>query len=201
LSDVVVTPIQELFEIARTLKNAASAGEAADVEGPLQAIKKSATEIGRSFSGSWLGYHSRVYYANFAPPPPRANFSQEWGLQDLTYSDLGSKGDWRQYDPVEVKSRIRQAAGSADLTAAKEASQTAAEAFASAKLEILSIIENVLAGDSDSFLQRLKDDLEKVDVLSGFEIAQVWSPKGQFMTRDTLAPRDNGLKFHRTPRS
>jgi predicted nucleotide-binding protein len=182
-----MTPIEELFEISQTLKNAAAAGVAADIVAPLQAIKKSATEVGRSFSGSWLGYHSRVYYANFEPPPPGANFSQEWGLKDLSYSDMGSRGEWRQFDPVDVKSRIRKMSGSADLAAANAASRKAAEIFASAKLEILSIFENALDAVADAFLQRLRDDIEKLDVLSGSEIAQVWAPKGQIMTRDTLA--------------
>jgi predicted nucleotide-binding protein len=180
-------PTKELFEIAGTLKNLAAAGDAADIVEPLQAIKRSATEVGRSFSGSWLGYHARVYYANFVPPPAGANFSQEWGIQDRTYSDLGSKGDWRQYDPLDVKSRIRKAAGDVDWTAAKAASKQAAEGFVSAKLEILSILENAMSGNTDNFLERLKDDLEKIDVLSGSEIARIWSPKGQIMTRDTLA--------------
>jgi predicted nucleotide-binding protein len=180
-------PAEELSQIARTLKRCAATGDAVDIVEPLQAIKRSATDVGRAFSGSWLGYHSKVYYADFVPPPPGANFSQEWGIQDMTYSSMGSRGSWRQYDPVDVKSRIRQAAGSADLTAARDASRQAAEAFASAKMEMLSIIENELDRGSDQFLLRLKGDLEKMAVLSGFEIAQIWSPKGQIMTRDTLA--------------
>jgi predicted nucleotide-binding protein len=180
-------PAEELFQISTALTRLAAAGDAAEIIGPLQAIKTSATEIGRAFSGSWLGYHSKVYYEGFAAPPPGANFSQEWGIQDMTYSSLGSRGNWRQYDPADVKSRIRQAAGSVDLTAAREASSKAAEGFSSAKMEILSIIENELDGVPDQFLLRLKGDLEKLEVLSGFEIAQVWSPKGQIMTRDTLA--------------
>jgi hypothetical protein len=53
----------------------------------------------------------------------------------------------------------------------------------------LSILENAMSGNTDNFLERLKDDLEKIDVLSGSEIARIWSPKGQIMTRDTLAAR------------
>jgi predicted nucleotide-binding protein len=182
-----MSPLEELLAIADTLNTLAAMGEVPAVTEPLQAIKKSATDTGRSFSGSWLGYHSKVYYAGFTPPPPGANFSQEWGLMDRSYTGLGSRGDWRQYDPADVKSRIRQAAGSADLTAARDASRQAAEAFASAKMEMLSIIENELDRGPDQFLLRLKGDLERMEVLSGFDIAQIWSPKGQIMTRDTLA--------------
>ena len=181
-----VTPTEELIEISTVLKNAAAGGEASEVVELLATVKASATEIGRAFSGSWLGYHSNVYYANFRPPPSGANFSQEWGLKDMPYSD-GSRGDWHQYDPVDVKERIRKDAGPVDLGPAIKASRRAAEAFASAKLEVLSIFENELAHGADTFLQRLKCDLEKLDVLSGHDIAVIWSPKGQRMTRDIVA--------------
>jgi hypothetical protein len=69
-----MNPIEELSKITESLKAVASTGDAAEVANPLSAIKESATNIGRSFSGSWLGYHSKVYYAGFAPPPPWGPF-------------------------------------------------------------------------------------------------------------------------------
>jgi predicted nucleotide-binding protein len=182
-----MNPTKELSQIADMLTALATTGDSAEVAEPLRAIKQSATNIGRSFSGSWLGYHSKVYYAGFAPPPPGANFSQEWGLQDVSYTSLGSRGDWRQFDSVDVKARIEKDAGGVNLNAAKAASKKAADDVASAKLEMLSILENALATDSDNFLERLKRDLEKIDALSGYEIARIWSPKGQMITRDMVA--------------
>jgi len=182
-----MNPIEELSKITESLKAVASTGDAAEVANPLSAIKESATNIGRSFSGSWLGYHSKVYYAGFAPPPPGAHFSQEWGLQDVSYTSLGSRGDWREVDPVDVKTRIEKDAGNANLIAAKAASKQALEDLASAKLEILSIFETSLAAAPDNFLERLKADLEKIEVMSGHEIARAWVPKGQMITRDMMA--------------
>jgi predicted nucleotide-binding protein len=182
-----MNPTKELSQIADMLTALAITGDSAEVAEPLRAIKQSATNIGRSFSGSWLGYHSTVYYAGFAPPSPGAHFSQEWGLQDVSYTSLGSRGDWRQFDSVDVKARIEKDAGGVNLNAAKAASKKAADDLASAKLEMLSILENALAADSDNFLERLKMDLEKIDALSGHEIARIWSPKGQMITRDMVA--------------
>jgi predicted nucleotide-binding protein len=182
-----MNPTDELLHIAVALKALVITGNAAEVAKPLRAIKVSAIEIGRSFSGSWLGYHSRVYYAKFTPPPPGANFSQEWGLQDLSYTSLGSRGEWREFDPVDVKAQIEKDAGNVDLGAAKAASKQASEGLASSKLEILSIFENALQGEPDKFLERLKADLEKIEVMSGHEIARAWAPKGQMITRDMVA--------------
>ena len=49
----------------------------------------------KSFSGSWLGYHSRIYYKDFQPPAPGANFSREWGMKQA-YGE-GTRGEWGEY--------------------------------------------------------------------------------------------------------
>src|SRR5215813_4227196 len=78
---------EELFGLAKQLEAAADKGNAQDIEPPLKALQDAAHQVRRAFSGSWLGYHSRVYYEGFAPPPPGANFSQEWGLKDMSFTD------------------------------------------------------------------------------------------------------------------
>ena len=97
---------EELFEISKKLNDAHVSGDAQEISQPLDALKKSAEEINRSFCGSWLGYHSRVYYDGLVPAPPGAHFSQEWGLKDMGMTSLGSRGNWREYDYDEVKSVI-----------------------------------------------------------------------------------------------
>ena len=71
---------QDLFEIADRLAAVASAGREASVQTLLSALDAAADAVGQASSGSWLGYHSRIYYANFQEPLPGAHFSQEWGL-------------------------------------------------------------------------------------------------------------------------
>ncbi len=90
-----MTPDEELFVLAESLKKAASGSADDAVDKPVSALEQAARNVGRSFSGSWQGYHSHVYYAGFATPPPGAHFSQEWGLMD-TLGSLGSHGDWRE---------------------------------------------------------------------------------------------------------
>jgi hypothetical protein len=79
----------ELFKIANTLNPFVECDS-----DEANALIKSATKIAKSWSGSWLGYHSRVYYKNFETPPVGAVFSQEWGLID---SSMGTKGVWREF--------------------------------------------------------------------------------------------------------
>jgi len=177
---------EELFALAERLKRAARAADDEEVANPISALEEAAQTIGRSFSGSWEGYHSRVYYEGFSPPPPGAHFSQEWGLMDTFMSSLGSSGDWLEYDTEEVKARIRKLAGEPDLEKARKAADTASGIFDCVKAEIISILQSELEERGDGFLEKLRKEVEGLNPLSAFDVAQHLSPKGQIMTRDTV---------------
>jgi predicted nucleotide-binding protein len=181
-----VKPYEELFAVAEKLKSAEAVGEDQKVDAPLAALEKAVESVGRAFSGSWMGYHSRVYYADLLPPPPGAHFSQEWGLMDNYMSSLGSRGEWREYDPELVKSHIRSIAGNPDISNARAAAERALEAFQFSKSELVSIIQNEVEDRGDGFLEGLSQQLEKLRSMSPSNIAHAYSPKGQIMTRDTV---------------
>lgn len=181
-----MTSYEELFALSKRLKTAATIGEDRDVQGPLAALGDAALEVGMAFSGSWQGYHSRVYYNEMLAPPPGAHFSQEWGLMDTFMSSHGSKGDWLEYDFEKVKEHIRGVAGDPELTKARSEANAANEVFESSKSEIVSILQNELDGANDSFLENLKVQIDKLQPMSPAEIAQALAPQGQIMTRDTI---------------
>lgn len=180
-----MTAHKELFEIVEPLSSAASAIERDDIAQPLSALRAAVTEVGRSFSGSWLGYHSRVYYEDFQTPPPGAHFSQEWGLMD-TFGSMGSVGRWREYPFNEVKEHVLGIAGNPDLTAATAAAEAADEAFNHAKAEMTSIFQTELEDGADGFIQSLNEQLQGLEVLSPAEVADRLHQRGQAMTRDTI---------------
>ena len=177
---------EELFSLAAKLSDAIRPAGQDDVLRPLEALEKAANQIKRSFSGSWLGYHSHVYYENLKPTPPGANFSQEWGLMDVL-GDYGSVGRWQEFDPEAVKGHIRALAGNPSVKIARDLAQNAGQAFNGAKSAIMSIIENELDDRPDVYLNKLKEELERLEPSSAFEVAQYWAPKGQIMTRDMIA--------------
>lgn len=180
-----MTSHEELFELAERLKKTAARAIDEDVKNPVSQIEKAAREVGRSFSGSWQGYHSRVYYAGFSPPPAGAHFSQEWGLMS-TFGSHGSFGDWKEYTSDDVKAHVRKLAGNPDLEVAHIAADTASEVFDSAKSEVISIIQSELDERDDGFLAGLKEEIEKLETLTSGEVADRISPKGHIMTRDTI---------------
>jgi predicted nucleotide-binding protein len=178
---------EELFEAAKNLEAAAALGDTNTIAQPLDALYDAAERVKRSFCGSWLGYHARVYYKDLQPAPPGTNFSQEWGLRDMSHTSLGSHGDWCEFDAAEVKAHIHKLAKNPDLTAVRDAARNAVEVFDLAKAEIISILQTEIDSRPDTFLAKLKDDLERLKPMSEFEVAQHWSPKGQIVTRDTVA--------------
>jgi predicted nucleotide-binding protein len=174
---------EDLFRLAEQLEAAAATANTEDIEQPLKALQDAAYQVGQAFSGSWLGYHSCVYYKDFATPPPGANFSQEWGLRHPE----GHRGGWREYRYADVEAHIKAIAKHPNLDRAREAAHHADEVFDRGKAEIISILEIELGRQPDAFLSKLKGDLEKLEPMSQFEIARNWSPSGTIFTRDTIA--------------
>jgi predicted nucleotide-binding protein len=177
----------ELRSIASALNDAANGLASESVAKPLKAVEKAAKEIGKSSSGSWLGYHARVYYVGFTPPPPGVHFSQEWGLKEVSGSGLGSRGNWREFSADQVTKAIQELSQTLNLDDPRNAAEEAERVFRALSADVLSILETELGAQPDSYLSRLKGDLEKLKPVSQHEITQAWAPKGERMTRDMIA--------------
>jgi hypothetical protein len=182
-----MTPYEELFAITDRMEGVRDSSVLASADDALRRLDETASEAGRAFSGSWLGYHAYVYYRDLSPPPPGARFSQEWGLKDMSFTRMGSTGDWLEYDPRELERHVREQAGDPDLTSVSAAAAEADEAFKAAKAEIKSILLTENSDGTDTFVNQLISDLDKIEPLTTGDIAQIWAPQGQIMTRDTVA--------------
>jgi hypothetical protein len=62
----------EFLEIAEKLSSYSE-----ETSPQAHALIEAANKFENSWSGSWLGYHSCVYYNDFETPPPGALFSKE----------------------------------------------------------------------------------------------------------------------------
>src|SRR5664279_5283873 len=113
--------VSELRGIYEELQSFSGSLNTPDILRPLDALEKSATEVGKAWGHSWLGYQSRVYYAGLEPPPPGANFSSEWGFQELF--TMGTQGDWVQFPEDAVEAEIRKRAKNPDTTKAQGAAE------------------------------------------------------------------------------
>ncbi len=68
-------------------------------------VRTACESIRDSWSGSCLGYHSKLYYGDFEKPPKDEKFSVEWG------SIYGLLKEWSERTPEEVKTKIAQLVG------------------------------------------------------------------------------------------
>ena len=170
---------KELFRIANSLD------DFTDLDSPeIEKLIEVASLFGKSWSGSWLGYHSRVYYENFHTPPPGAVFSQEWGFQDAF--SMGSRGAWHEYLFDDVVAAIEQKAGSPDLNNYIDQSRKANEAFDEAKSSVLSLIHSSLNLE-DKFSSGIIEKIEAATILDEGDFIKYWQPSGQMMSRDMVA--------------
>ncbi len=143
-------------------------------------------EISKSFSGSWLGYHSRVYYRDFNTPPAGAVFSPEWGLMDVF--SMGSVGDWVKYQHDYVIDYIHHESNNIELAGFIKESNKVNAIFDVCKSDALSIIHanRDMLGD-DKFLTDLIEKIEKINVTFESQFISFYRPHGQLMSRDMNA--------------
>lgn len=159
--------------------------ELSDVVESIKAFQAAVSEADKSWSGSWLGYHSCVYYDQFQPVPPGARFSQEWGGLDRLSND--TTGQWHEYNFDFVYNHLKSTSTSLSLEQLEELSNSAKEEISDLREELLSIISSCLTNGEDEYLSRLKKEVEEFRTLSVNQFIDLCRPKGNFLSRDMLA--------------
>jgi hypothetical protein len=154
-----MTPVEELLELAERLQVAAE--KITTVAPQLDRLEVVCNQVSKSWSQSWLGYHSRVYYQNFEPPPTGARFSVEWGLNATeTY------GAWCEYDFDYAVAEIKKKAGNPDLKKCEKLTDPPKELFEESQSAIESILVHALESrPSDTFLAALLDQVKEKEII------------------------------------
>jgi len=110
----------------------------------------------------------------------------EWGFQQLR-TIRTTTGEWREFNREEVVKAIHDLAGNPSLEAARELAIRATSAFETQKSEVLSLLTAALRENEDTFLTDLKQETDKIAVVSVSDVILVARPSGNIMTRDSLA--------------
>lgn len=97
----------------------------AEIKRKCRALTDAGIKVGESWSGSFAGYHSELYFGNFEKPPLALQFDPEWG------GIHGIPDGWRVRSPEDVKSRIEQLAANRfdEITSELENLVDSAKAF------------------------------------------------------------------------
>ncbi|MFA0265470.1 TIR domain-containing protein [Vibrio cyclitrophicus] len=151
----------------------------------LSRLLDEAGKVAPSWSGSWLGYHSCVYYNNLETPPAGAHFSTEWGLYSGYDSlGMGSTGDWVEYAFKDIVDYIQEQAGNPDLSEPSKDSIRAKETIDDVKHNTLALIHSRGLMENDTFLQKLIEEMEDIKVPSKEDFLKTSLPRGKLSTRD-----------------
>ncbi|MGE4398127.1 MAG: TIR domain-containing protein [Campylobacterales bacterium] len=153
--------------------------------GAVDALSNAANTIGKAWSGSWLGYHSRVYYIDFQPPPPGATFSQEWGFTESYRFE--TNGEWEEYDFDDVIKIIHEKAGNPISETILKDAQEASEAFENIKSSALSLMYANYSTEKDKHLEKLVNAIESKNISTKNDFIKAMRPTGQFISRDMRA--------------
>ncbi|RQW77708.1 MAG: hypothetical protein EHM14_13730 [Methanothrix sp.] len=173
----------EIFEIADQLSDMATKCDAR----PLDKLIKAAEEVGKSWSGSWLGYHSRVYYKDLQPVPPGARFSVEWGFMD-THFIQETVGDWGEYEFEGVVKAIYEMAENPNCGEVIVISMQAKTLFDESQSRMLSLLSPALKDHTtDLFLNDITEKIKKKLIVSESDFVRLFAPKGNLMSRDSNA--------------
>jgi Predicted nucleotide-binding protein containing TIR-like domain len=176
---------QELSRFAERLALEAVRGDQPSIAEPLAELERVAGDVGKAWSGSNMGYQSRVYYADFDPPPPGAHFDSEWGFLGQFQ---GTTGDWREYAFDDVISIIYRAAGVSSLDEVLDLAQQAHAAWTEVRPEIISVLSAYLQDRPDPLIEQLRTEAEQTNDLTEMQAARALvGPIGSRMVRDTTA--------------
>jgi predicted nucleotide-binding protein len=178
-------PETELLDGQRRLLAFAESYDAAPETTALNAIWQRARELGKSASGSWLGYHANVYYKDFQPPPAGVHLDIDNGTGGTYFA--GPDPNWVERTSEEVFDLLLRDEGKACLASAEARAEEGLLILNSVKADISSVLTVYLDGHDDKFVRRLADEIQGEKVLSAADIANQMSPNRQVITRDMRA--------------
>jgi uncharacterized protein YoxC len=99
-------------------------GKLSDIQKKDEKLSMATQEVGESWSGSALGYHSELHFGDFQSPPLGDRFSPEWGGIN------GLPDGWRARTADEVRERVEKLAGAVVSTLEEETAAALSQAKA-----------------------------------------------------------------------
>jgi len=143
-------------------------------------LRSATRKLAESSSGSWVGWHSRMYYGDYAEPPVDETWDSEWGALHH-FSSL-----WQGRSSDEVQDEVQHRAGVtiAEVASIADRVRSECQPLQQKVLTILSPVCDLAGLERES---ELLAKLEKIDwIVSPDAFIRVLVPR-QVMSRDTQA--------------
>lgn len=134
---------------------------------------------------SWLGYHAYIYYRDFGSPAPGDHFSPEWGFE-AAFSNPTSR-NWVECAPEAVEMATMRGVAPEFRERLAYISKRAEDTFAEAHDTVLTSSDVLLDLERTSTLQRLRDEISKLEGrIPVAKVIKAMNP-GPTMSRDSTA--------------
>lgn len=172
----------ELLAARQRLLAYAESFDSAPEKNSLDAICSRSVEIGKSASGSWIGYHANIYYGDFAPPPPGVYFNV-----DGNSAFSGQDPNWIERSAAEVFGLIVDEQSMTELAAAEKRAEDGLVIFNNVREDVSSLLTLYLENRDDKFVRRIAEEIATTKVMNGVDITYELSPKRKLATRDFRA--------------
>lgn len=176
----------DLFQIANEAGEALAQARSPALVKSVSSLRSAAEQARRAWSGSNLGYHATVYYADLQPPPPGVQFSPEWGLMDRWPTHQPDPG-WQATDYDAVVNEIIRRAGSPDIRALETKLTSIRSAFSSLKERVISLLIAAKSQADDPFLDRKLNQIEALEVMDVERAESTLAESGVGWSRDSTA--------------
>ena len=175
LKEISVALFAKVKELQETL-----VPELARVEKSAIAVNSATQRLAPSWSGSWMGYHSQLYYRDFTPPPLENSFSPEWGGLN------GIPPGWQKRSADEVKERIEKLSGES-ITAFEKSTDSLLQQAKALQSEIVTEISGLHLQPGVEQEKKLLNDIEKFEW--GHSIGEIIhaNTPSQVISRDSEA--------------
>lgn len=136
--------------------------------------------VADSSSGSWLGWHSRMYYGDYEEPPVAESWDPEWG------GIHGFSDRWSERSQAEVQRAVEQRSGTtlAELAATADRVREECQPLQQEVLTVLSPVCDLAGLQKESELLAKLENIEWIVPPANF--IRALAPR-QVMSRDSTA--------------
>jgi predicted nucleotide-binding protein len=153
--------------------------------GQIEALRAAAEQVGRAHSGSWLGYHSKVYHESLQLPPAGSRFSVEWGFESAFSNP--TTGDWREFSYAEIEAAVLQVSRAQIPLEIADLAEEVGKELDSKRDDLTSIISTLKTIKDDPYLDAKIKEFENIKLLDQDDYIKAVRPTGSFASRDSTA--------------
>lgn len=179
--------VKELTAISNDLKTVSEPLQKPEVVASIEAMSNKLSDASRAFSGSWLGYHSCVYYRDLAIPPAGTNFSSFSGLAGSMVNV--TRGDWVEYPYDDIYNHIKAQAIGIELDELKPIASDIEAEIESHKQTLISILSAYgSANAGDDYVATQLQEIKALVAHSERDFVDYFKPSaGKTQTQDMRA--------------